>query len=109
MTHPPTTNFPLPLVNEHQLEHAAELMRALAHDLRLDILRFLEHRQQASVSEIHQFLGIEQSITSQHLRVLRLASLVHTQRKGKQIFYTLNKDLIQHSVAAVEELTKDAK
>ncbi len=102
-------HFSLPFLKEDLLEHASELMRALAHDLRLDILRFLEREQQASVNEIHQFLGLEQSITSQHLRVLRLANLVHTQRKGKQIFYTLHKDRILRTADAVSDLLRALK
>ena len=48
-------------------------------------------------------LGLEQSITSQHLRILRLADLVRTRRDGKQIFYTLNSEHIELIGVAISE------
>ena len=39
-------------------------------------------------------MRLEQSITSQHLRILRNADLVNTRREGKFIYYSLNYDKI---------------
>lgn len=45
------------------------------------------------VSDIVDRLGnVTQPTVSHHLGILREARLVHTQRQGKQIFYSLNQD-----------------
>lgn len=38
--------------------------------------------------------GVSQPTVSHHLGILKEAGLVHTQRDGKQIFYTLNQDAV---------------
>lgn len=65
-------------------------MRALAHPLRMRMLLFLDEHQSACVHEIFEAMNIEQSIASQHLRILRLADLVHTRREQKFVYYSLN-------------------
>ena len=90
-------------IDEDKLEQATELMRALSHELRLKILDFIDKNDQINVNNIYINLGLEQSITSQHLRILRLADLVQTRRDGKQIFYTLNSDHIELIGSAIND------
>lgn len=77
-------------INEQQLENTAEIFRAIAHPLRLQILDFIDKNDRINVNKIYTTLQLEQSITSQHLRILRYANLVYTERKGKNIFYCVN-------------------
>lgn len=64
----------------------AELLRALAHPLRLQILQAIRVAA-LSVGEIEEATGIGQPGLSQQLAVLRKAELVESQRTGKQVFY----------------------
>lgn len=89
------------IINEDKLEHAAEVLRALTHDLRLQILTFIDKNKVINVNKIYNTLGLEQSITSQHLRILRLANIVICERKGKQIFYSINYDYVNSVVGHV--------
>lgn len=77
------------LIQEH-LDISAGLLRALAHPLRLEILGFIDKNKVINVNKIYNKLNLEQSITSQHLRILRKEELVHTKREGKFIFYSVN-------------------
>jgi len=43
-------------------------------------------------------------VASQHLAILRRANVVKTERDGKFIYYSLNKERIAEIVALVEEL-----
>lgn len=88
-------------IDEDKLEHAAEVMRALTHDLRLQILSFIDKNKNINVNKIYNTLGLEQSITSQHLRILRLANIVTHERQGKQIFYSINYDYINSIVGNI--------
>ena len=53
--------------------------------------------------EIYNTLKLEQSITSQHLRILRLAGLVETEREGKFIYYRVNYGKISGSVKSIRQ------
>lgn len=78
-----------PVFQADQLQSSTEVLRALAHPLRLDLIHFIRRSGWVSVQTIYQSLGIEQSLTSQHLRILRRAGLVVTERDGKHVNYHL--------------------
>ena len=73
-----------------QLKKAALVIRAVNHKLRLQILKLIHAKQQIIVSDIYSKLKLEQSVTSQHLAILRQAGFVTTEREGKRIFYSVN-------------------
>lgn len=76
-----------PVFQADKLQSSSEVLRALAHPLRLDLVQFIRTAGWVSVQTIYQSLGIEQSLTSQHLRILRRAGLVITERDGKHVNY----------------------
>ena len=82
-------------INHEKLETSSAMLRALAHPLRLQILEFIDKNEGINVNKIYNSLDLEQSITSQHLRILRLADLVKTEREGKFIHYTIDYDRIE--------------
>lgn len=43
-----------------------------------------------AVGEIAERIGIPQPAVSQHLKVLQSAHLVEVERRGKEIFYSIN-------------------
>jgi DNA-binding transcriptional ArsR family regulator/YHS domain-containing protein len=67
----------------------AQLLKALAHPKRLEIIHLLRH-QELCVSDIHSMLDLPQANVSQHLMILRDAGVVATKKNGKQIFYHLS-------------------
>lgn len=68
---------------------AADLLKALAHATRLELLRALIDGERA-VGDIERATGIAQPGLSQQLGILRKADLVATRREAKQVFYRLN-------------------
>lgn len=80
-----TEIFDLQKVNQ-----VSEFLRALTHPLRIQILNFIN--QNREVNEIYGNLDLEQSITSQHLKVLRNNGLVATRKQGKYVVYSINYD-----------------
>lgn len=77
-------------LGNEKLQVSAEVLRALAHPLRMKILEFIDRNGDTNVNRIYNTLNLEQSITSQHLRILRNAGLVNTRRDGKFIYYSIN-------------------
>lgn len=65
-------------------------IKALAHPLRLSIIAFIDKNGEINVNKIYRSLRLEQSITSQHLKILRAAELVKYRRDGKRIFYSIH-------------------
>lgn len=96
-------------INHEKLQHSSEILRAVAHPLRLKILEFIDQNELINVNKIYNSLNLEQSITSQHLRILRMAGLVHTQRDGKFIHYSLDYDKLRIAVEAVNEFLETSK
>ncbi|MFM8363503.1 MAG: ArsR/SmtB family transcription factor [Haliscomenobacter sp.] len=88
-------------INHEKLETSSAMLRALAHPLRLQILEFIDKNEGINVNKIYNSLDLEQSITSQHLRILRLADLVKTERDGKFIHYTIDYDRIEKMNRAI--------
>jgi DNA-binding transcriptional ArsR family regulator len=69
--------------------NSAEILKVMAHPIRLAIINNLILKGQLSVTEIYQNLEIEQSVVSYHLKNMRLVNLVNSNRKGTKIFYSI--------------------
>ena len=67
----------------------ASILKVLADDTRLAVMRLLMGGPM-HVFEINEQLGIEQTLLSHHLRVLRDAGIVETERNGKAVLYRLS-------------------
>jgi len=88
---------------------SADLLRALAHPLRLQILSYIDKYKNVSVKQIYKDLDLAQSITSQHLQILRRAGLVSTRRQGKFIKYSVAYDKVNDAVEAIQKyISKEA-
>lgn len=84
----------------------AELLKALAHPRRLEIVQLLRDHAM-NVTDIYEMLDLPQANISQHLMVLRDAGVVHTHRHGKQIFYALSHPKIIEASDALRSVLID--
>lgn len=87
-----------------ELRKAALVLRAVNHKLRQKMLDLLDENKRMTVTEIYVKLRLEQSVASQHLAILRSAGVVQTERNGKFIFYSVNRNRIGQISSLVEEL-----
>ena len=71
------------------LDQLAMLYKALADQLRLQILRLLRN-ESFGVLELCRILDIKQSALSHHLKILATVEVVTTRREGNSIFYRRN-------------------
>jgi len=79
----------------YKVKGASLVLRAISNNIRQLILKLLEQNTRLIVTEIMVHLRQEQSITSQHLAILRRSNIVTTKREGKKIFYALNESRLQ--------------
>ena len=87
-----------------ELRKAVLVLRAVNHKLRQSIIDLLEENEKMTVTDIYIKLRLEQSVASQHLAILRRAGVVATDRQGKFIYYSLDKDRLSQISRLVEEL-----
>jgi ArsR family transcriptional regulator len=66
-----------------------DVLRALAHPVRWGILQRLAAEPGICACDFTEFFDVSQPTISAHLKALREAGLVTTQRKGTTICYTL--------------------
>jgi len=92
------------LLDYTELRKAALVLRAVNHKLRQKMLDLLEENKRMTVTEIYVKLRLEQSVASQHLAILRSAGVVQTERDGKFIFYSVNRNRVGQISSIVEEL-----
>ena len=77
-----------PLTSPEQAELCAEILKAVAHPLRLRIVATLCAGDQ-NVNGLSELLGAKQSIVSQQLRILRMHDLVRVTRQNGFALYSL--------------------
>jgi DNA-binding transcriptional ArsR family regulator len=88
-----------------RLDTAANMLKAIAHPMRIAILKHLEGGKRLTVTEIHELLGIEQSTTSHHLGILRDKGVLCSKREGKNTFYYLKYDILSRIIDCLESCT----
>lgn len=76
-------------------ENVAEVLKAVAHPVRLQILELLEHKEMC-VGDIVDALGGKQAITSQQLTMMKDKGVLGCRREGTKVFYRIeNKNVIK--------------
>jgi DNA-binding transcriptional ArsR family regulator len=91
----------------NKLELAASMLKAIAHPMRIAILKHLEGGVRLTVTEIHERLGIEQSTTSHHLGILRDKGVLCSRRDGKNTYYYLKYEILSNIIECLEKCTCD--
>lgn len=92
-----------------------EILKALAHPVRVNILAWLKEPQRHFPTQEHPFdlgvcagqferCGLSQSTVSSHLAVLQRAGLVTTRRVGQWIFYRRDEEAIAAFLKSIGDL-----
>jgi ArsR family transcriptional regulator len=80
----------------------ANILKALAHPTRLQIIEILQAEGEACVCHMEARLNQRQAYISQHLAKLREVGLVEDHREGLNVFYAL-------AIPGIDALLKDAR
>lgn len=87
--------------NFQQYTEIAELLKALAHPVRICIIRGLMNKGSCNVSYMQECLDIPQSTVSQHLQKLKSLGIIKGERDGLQINYKICNETIVKVVNAM--------
>ncbi len=74
----------------------AEIFKVLSVDTRVNIIELLKANGALGVKEISKKLGLSQPAISQHLKILKQAGLVRSERKGYWIPYSIDEEAMEH-------------
>ena len=91
-----------PSLDEHTAIHVAELFRAFSDTSRVRILYTLTCNTM-NVQALANLLNLSESVASHHLRWLRQMGLIESQRKGKEVYYSITDE---HLIALFREGVK---
>ena len=80
---------------EHDLRRLRTLYRALGDETRLRMIGLLAEVGPMPVNKLSQEVGMSQPLISWHLRILRLAGIVDTQRQGRTVICRLRTDAFE--------------
>jgi DNA-binding transcriptional ArsR family regulator len=82
-------------MNVKTAEHVAEVLKAVAHPVRLQIVELLQAGEMC-VGDIVEALGGKQAITSQQLNMMKDKGVLGCRRDGARVYYHIeNKNVIK--------------
>jgi DNA-binding transcriptional ArsR family regulator len=87
-----------------KLAGLAKTAKALAHPVRIEILKILAARDVCFCGEIVDKLPLSQSTVSQHLKELKRAGLIRGEIEGPRTCYCLNKKALRKAMSAFSGL-----
>lgn len=70
-------------------EEDVELLKLMAHPVRLQIVNELIHHKNCNVTQLMEILKIPQSTVSQHLSKMR-GKVLRAERKGLEMYYRID-------------------
>lgn len=82
-------------MNYSLYEEKTELLKVLAHPVRLCIVKNLLEKGATNVSKMQNCLNVPQSTISQHLQKLRTAGIVDGVRRGVEITYSVKDERVK--------------
>lgn len=85
------------------MKEKAEVLKAIAHPVRLCIVNGLLSENGCNVSRIHSCLELPQSTISQHLSKLKSAGIVEGRRNGLEVNYYVVNDYVKQIVEILIE------
>jgi DNA-binding transcriptional ArsR family regulator len=84
----------------------ARIMKALAHPTRLFIIDELFSGEQC-VCELQAKIGADMSTVSKHLAQMRDSGIIRDERRGTQVYYSLQATCIPRLMQCVENVVRD--
>jgi DNA-binding transcriptional ArsR family regulator len=91
------------LFSDDQVNQTSEILKSIAHPIRLKILCFLMDGEK-TVGEIEREFGSSISNISQHLTVLRKIHMVNRRKEANFMFYSVKDPKIAELLGTLKQL-----
>ena len=83
------------------------MLKAIAHPVRLMIMEALAPGERC-VCELQEIAGVEISVVSKHLTIMREAGLVESERRGQSVYYSLRCPCVLGFLNCIDTVVIDA-
>lgn len=94
---------------EETLQAKANLFKALAHPVRLQILEYLVHTKTCLSGDISNVFPLTRTTLNQHMKELKDAGLICSHIKGSKIVFCLNCEKIEELSNLLAGLVEEFK
>lgn len=91
------------MIELKKLENASEMLKAIAHPMRIAIVDMLADDKSLTVTEIHEALNIEQAVASHHLSILKNKGVLSCERCGKNSHYKLKHPRLSQIITCIDK------
>jgi len=91
------------LINLDKIKSATDLLKGVAHPIRLSITELLTNNPRLCVTDIHEKIEVEQAVVSQHLKILKDKNILDSEKEGKKSFYFIKNEKFKQLLAFIEE------
>ena len=82
-------------MDKKSAEHTAEILKAMAHPVRLQIVELLQAKEMC-VNDIVKALASKQAVTSQQLNMMKDKGVLSCRRDGMRVYYYIkNKNVVK--------------
>lgn len=88
------------------LKRQAEILKAIAHPLRIAIIEFLKDGQQC-VCDIAKYSGSERSNVSRHLSVMVNAGILESRKEGLNVIYKLKTSCVIEFLSCIKKCLRE--
>jgi len=95
-------------IKSETAEHVAEVLKAIAHPVRLQIVALLEHGEMC-VNDIVAALGAKHPITSQQLNMMKDRGILACRREGAKSYYRIQNTNVIKLLHCIHEHCQHAK
>ena len=86
------------------LELSSEMFKVFAVETRVKIIELLKSKGPLGAKNIAELIGITTAAVSQHLKILRQAGLVRSERKGYWIPYSIDEEALEKCRQVLNEV-----
>lgn len=91
---------------ESALAGTAAVFKALSDPTRLRILKTISHMSELCECNIVPSFGLSQPTISYHLKVLREAGLIRSERRGQWVWHSVNQGAVLNAIRKLTDLSE---
>ena len=94
-------------INEKLYRARAEVARAIAHPIRLEIIDILHGEEELCVQEITEMVAASQSSISKHLGILKDAGILARRKEGLNSYYQLRTPCLASIFNCLDDILRE--
>lgn len=94
-------------IKENIYKARANVVKALAHKTRLQIVDILVKDREHCVCELTDILGVSQSSVSKHLGILKKAGIVDSKKDGLNVSYFLRTPCVKTFFECIDQMIQE--